>query len=210
MLNFKTFAGINYKEKQIMLFEVSVNDNLEFSMSASIGQLTDVTDINIEDCVTYLEDCDFDWHDYFEEVYQAIPENLEESVRKELEDVIIPEQYSCKVYKLITDCTCTDYEFFNSKTNKLYNFETICAGQCIEEYKHKFVSRNEFTDWLYILWKEFHLKKLPESLYQALKYTYLIEFSNEDIQKEIETFFTYGDLIFISRELYGKDKKNKL
>lgn len=195
MLSFKVLAGINYETQEIAIFDVNVRDKEngkhEFTMSASIGKLIECSKCGIDECISYFDDCGFEWDKYCSETHPEIDlecANFDDNIKKQLMQEIVDQNYEGKYYKAICDCSCTDYEFENE--DGIFNFETVSCGQCLQDYVGHFATMNEYVDWLYTVWREYHLKEISDSLYEAIEYTYLREFRDYEIKPIVEELFS--------------------
>lgn len=186
MINFKTLAGINTKENKIIIFEVTLNDKNIFTMSASVGVLENMSNITLEEVIDFYDEA-VNWDNLKEAV------GADSNDKKEIIKTLISNNPEENMYKLIRDCSCTDYEFLIK--DNIYNFETESTGQCFNSYKNYFTTITEYHDWLYTVWKEYHLKELPTPLQSVIKYLYYTEFKEEDIREQIKEYLPDFNLL---------------
>lgn len=144
----KIIIGYNKDEKTILFYELD-NSRSHFSMCADIGELINCDDISNDDVEDYLMDCDNIIFDIMKKYHlRSIDDAIE---------LIINE--SGAPYRVIYDCSCTDYEIYHDGIT--YNFNTVSCGQCCDE-----INNFKLLDDRFILffntWTDYHLKQAPE------------------------------------------------
>ena len=192
MIKFKMLAGYDLLTKEILTYEVELNkSNNEFSMCASLGKMFDIDDIKIDSIIDLYDDFDFNWINIAKKL-DINSDNISQANKKEILLYIADIDYSGDLYRLIKDCSCTEYLLMDLNNNKSYNFETISTGQCCDELDNLNIKCNN-AEYLKTLWQEYHLKRLPEDEIKKIL----------EIKEEVENKNILEQLnkIFIEKEL---------
>lgn len=172
--------GVNKIDGIIATMDIKVRDDLKFSASFNIGQLTEVNYNNYSYYVDYFDCLDAETKlDYLSNGDKTREEVIQNWINDETD------------YRDRIDCSCTDYEI-EYEVNT-YNFETIACGQSdIDEYNIKLINEN-VTKRLLDMWKEYHLKVINIhqfiDLIEDIEKMHDYDSDNVDLSEVLEEIF---------------------
>lgn len=191
IIKFKMLAAYDFITKEILTYEIELNNsNNEFSMCASLGKMFDINDIKIDSIINFYDDFDFNWINIAKKLDINF-DNISQANKKEILLYIADVDYNGDLYRLMKDCSCTEYLLIDSNNNS-YNFETISTGQCCDELDN-FSTKCNNAEYLKNLWQEYHLKTLPE--YEIKKILEIKEeIENKNILEELNKIFIEKEL----------------